>query len=127
MTTQIKIDYKEYPECMFAIIAAFLPAEQGHDIRKAAGKVFFRSEDKHGRTYRNGLLHSFDDKPVVNIENIQVWYKDGNIHREGDLPAVIMLNKRQWFKNGVLHRQGKPAYIDGKIEEFYMDGILYIQ
>ena len=34
---KFKINYKEYPEYMFAVIAAFLPAKEGDDLRKVAG------------------------------------------------------------------------------------------
>lgn len=61
----IKINYKEYPEFMFAIIASFLPKDEGDYLRKVAGKVIFKYE-KNGRTYKNGLLHSYDDLPAKN-------------------------------------------------------------
>ena len=45
-----KINYKEYPECMFAMIAAFLPQDEGHDLRRVAGDKVFRSEGLNGNT-----------------------------------------------------------------------------
>ena len=89
MSTQIKINYKEYPEFMFAIIASYLPSEEGDDIRRLAGKVVFRHRDIHNHTCKNGLLHSFDDKPAVVISDVEKWFKDGLIHRDNDLPAII--------------------------------------
>jgi hypothetical protein len=38
MSTQIKINYKEYPECMFAMIAAFLPKDEGDELRRVSGQ-----------------------------------------------------------------------------------------
>jgi hypothetical protein len=112
---KIKINYKEYPECMFAIIAAFLPSWEGQDVRDLAGKVFFRSEDNKGRTYRNGLLHSYDDIPAVELlVNFpkKMWYKDGKFHRDRDLPAITSKSNTEWFENGKRHRErGLPALI----------------
>ena len=55
----VPMKYKEYPECMFAMIATFMPSEEGDDLRRAAGKVVFRHEDEKGRTYRNGLQSKY--------------------------------------------------------------------
>jgi hypothetical protein len=86
---------------MFAMLAAFLPVEEGDDLRRVAGHVVFRSEND-GMTYKNGVLHSFNDEPaVVNGRDDKVWYKDGVLHREGDLPAVIHGNYKGFYNNGV--------------------------
>ena len=45
MTTQIKINYKEYPEFMFAMISAYLPVKEASIVSKLAGDVLFRHED----------------------------------------------------------------------------------
>ena len=105
MTTEVKINYKEYPECMFAMIASFLSPNEGIDLRRVAGDVVFRSESQNGNTYRNGLLHSFDDIPAVVSGGRQEWYKDGLLHREGDRPAVVSEGSyKQWWVNGVFVR-----------------------
>ena len=93
MSNQIKfkINYKDYPEYMFAIIAAYLPKDEGSDLRRVAGSVVFRHEDLDGCTYKNGVLHSYNDKPAVIDGYSQEWYKYGKIHREGDKPALILL------------------------------------
>ena len=125
--TLSKINYKEYPECMFAIIAACLPSEEGRDVRSVAGQVFFRSQDEDGRTYRNGLLHSFDGQPalVVNGRH-QEWYKDGKLHREDDLPAIMNPYYQEWWINGKRHRDGnRPAIIDSDIQEWWKNGFLH--
>jgi hypothetical protein len=126
--SEIKINYQEYPEFMFAMIAAFLEEDEGDDLRRVSGKVYFRSEDEYGNTYRNGLLHSFGDEPAITDFFKKSWFKDGKLHREGDLPACISLFYDAWYKNGVRHRDGGlPAIIprgrriDDK-EEFWVDG-----
>ena len=122
----MKINYKEYPEYMFAMIAAFLPKNEGHDLRLIAGNVVFRSEDKDGRTYKNGLLHSYDDMPAISLDNYKVWYKNGKIHREGDMPAIVRGDfYKEWYKNGLLHREGDlPAIISRYGNEWWKDGNL---
>jgi hypothetical protein len=111
--TLSKINYKEYPEFMFAMLAAFLPESEGDTLRQVAGKVMFKSEDKDGNTYRNGLLHSFDDMPALRTGSQQEWYKNGKRHRDGDMPAVLDDQSKFWYKNGLLHREGDlPAAIN---------------
>jgi antitoxin component YwqK of YwqJK toxin-antitoxin module len=146
------INYKNYPECMFAIVAAFLPKGEGDDLRRVAGKVVFRSTGREGRTYRNGLLHSYQDEPAIVADNgtykvwykqgkihrdndlpaitrnevYQEWYRDGKLHRDNDLPAIVGTNLREWYRNGELHRDGdEPALIDGEIRQWYKNGELH--
>ena len=125
MTTQIKINYKEYPECMFAMIAAFLPDDEGEEVRRVAGKVFFRSEDECGNTHRNGLLHSFDDQPAISDFFKKSWFKDGKLHRDGDKQACISRHYHSWYKNGKRHREGdKPAFIaEDNSQEWWVNGV----
>jgi hypothetical protein len=139
MTSSInlsKINYKDYPECMFAVIAAYLPVHEGDDLRRAAGKVGFRSEDTIGRTYRNGLLHSYMDQPaaVSDVLHTKFWYKNGKRHREGDLPAVQSATNSEWYKNGKRHREGHlPAVVfkgrnlfsGGEYNEWWVNGVLH--
>ena len=126
MTTQtIKINYKEYPQCMFSILSSCLQSHEGDDLRRVAGSVYFRSTDSNGNTYRNGLLHSYDDQPAV-FKGTQKWYRNGEIHREGDKPAVICGNKQVWYWNGERHREGDlPAVINGDLKEWYRNGELH--
>ena len=117
MSLPFKIDYRNYPEFMFGIIASYLPTKKGEDLRRIAGKVVFKHKDKYGNTYKNGALHSFDDLPSVSDGDEKKWYKDGKLHREGDLPAFIVsddVDQQEWYyKNGKLHREGdKPAVIE---------------
>ena len=39
---KFKVNYKDYPEYMFAMIAAYLPKNKGNDLRRVAGSVIFR-------------------------------------------------------------------------------------
>ena len=119
MSSQIKINYKEYPEYMFAIIAAYLPENEGDDLRLVAGQVVFRHQDWKGNTYKNGQRHREGDLPAFIHGDHQEWYNNGLLDRECDLPAVIDRDRREWYKNGVLHREGdRPAIerVDGTKE-----------
>jgi len=84
-----KLNYRDYPEFMFAIVAAYLPKREGDDLRSVAGSVVFRHGDRDGNTYKNGVLHSYTDMPALVTETEKIWYLNGQRHREGDLPAVI--------------------------------------
>jgi hypothetical protein len=126
MCTKIRIDYRQYPEFMFAMLAAFLPSNEGDDLRRVSGDVVFRSVDKDGNTFKNGLLHSFDDLPATNTGEYRVWYKDGLRHREGDLPAIISKDFQGWYINGGFHREGDlPAVISTDYMAWYKNGRLY--
>ena len=123
--SEIKINYKEYPECMFAMIAAFLEEDEGHDIRRITGKVFFRSEDEFGCTYRNGLLHSYHDEPAISDYFKKSWFNDGKLHRDGDKPSCISRHYQSWYKNGKRHREAdKPAFIaEDNSQEWWVNGV----
>ena len=143
-----------YPEFLFAEVASYLGVgPEGDLLRKYCGNEAVR-DDIRGSTYRNGVLHSYNDKPaVIRYERMAVWYKNGKIHREGDLPAYVDLkypethitwyrngkihregdlpalidgDKKVWYKNGVMHRDGDmPALIEGKTEKWYVRGVLH--
>jgi len=123
--TGIKIDY---PEFMFAMIAAYLPTREGYDLRRVAGDVVFR-HDKDGCTYKNGVLHSYDDQPALVTEKEKIWYLNGERHRDCDLPAVIEKDgTKQWWRYGKLHRDdGKAAIIYTDYDEslWYKNGVLH--
>jgi hypothetical protein len=125
--TLLKINYKDYPEYMFAMIAAYLPKDEGDHLRQIAGSVVFRHTDDSGNTYKNGVLHSYHDRPAVIVDDSHQWYRDGQLHREGDLPAVIEADICEWYKNGALHRDGdNPALIDGDdYKSWYKNGALH--
>lgn len=147
MSSTIKpINYKDYPECMFAMLSAFAESDEGNELRQAAGSVVFKSTDSNGNTYRNGLLHSYDDQPSHTMYDQKMWHKDGEVHREGglaavinnefsswyfngrphregDLPAVDGPSRKEWRVNGALHRDGdQPAIIAGDLQEWFVNG-----
>jgi hypothetical protein len=116
-------NYKNYPECMFAVLSSFLPAVQADVLRRVTGSDVFRSTDENGGTYKNGLLHSFDDKPAVSKGQYQEWYKDGKLHRDGDVPAVVCPNRQEWYKDGKRHRDGDlPAVVTSISLMWYKTG-----
>jgi len=119
-----KLNYKHYPEYMFAMIAAYLPKHEGDDLRRAAGNIIFRHVDIHGNTYKNGVLHSYNDLPAIIKNDRKEWYKDGKLHRDGDIPAIIFSNTRKvWYRHGKFHREGDLPAITGKgYQEWYING-----
>lgn len=80
------------------------------------------------QTFRNGLLHSFDDEPAsVGPYGEQLWYRDGVIHRSDDKPAYKFQNLQVWFCNGLVHRaDDKPAIVfTDRFSVWYRDGIIH--
>jgi len=143
-----------FPEFIFAEIASMLgKGPEGDLLRKYCGNTTVRDNIK-GSTYRNGVLHSYQDKPaeisyghyglwykngklhrdgdlpayvdLKHPETFCTWYKNGKIHRDGDLPALIEGDRKVWYKNGVKHRDGDlPGYIEGKTQKWYVRGVLH--
>ena len=118
------IDYKNYPSCVFAMVASYLREDEAEALKPATGDVVIRHVDKEGNTYKNGLLHSFDDQPAIIFYTQKIWYRDGKVHRDGDLPAHITDDfGKKWFKNGLAHRDGDlPALIEGAVQAWYKNG-----
>lgn len=118
----------KHPEFLFAIVASYLTPEEGRELRKYTGSVTYRYS-KNGNTYKNGVLHSFEDNPATETPICKTWYKDGMRHREGDLPAVIYNTNeghKEWCKNGLLHRDGDlPAVERGNYKAWYKNGLLH--
>ena len=106
---------------MFAMISSYLGDSKEGDLTRDLSKNIRFRETINGKTYENGLLHSFEGKPTFQDEHgTFYWYKDGDLHRDGDLPAIMFSNgSLRFYKNGGLHRNGdKPAcvsYVDGVI------------
>ena len=120
-----------FPEFLFAEIASYLgKCPEGDLLRKYCGNSTVRDDIK-GSTYRNGVLHSYDNKPAeIRYGRFAVWYKNGKVHREGDLPAYMDLKYPEtfltWYKNGVMHRDGDlPALIDGDKKVWYKNGVIH--
>ena len=108
------------PNALYAEIARFLGGDfPGRGFRKAAGAVQIK-DVKHNMTYSNGVLHSFDDQPAVQVHGTQHWFQHGELHRDGDQPAVIRGNRRVWYQHGKKHRAGDlPAEIDSYGNQYW--------
>lgn len=113
------------PNFVFAEVSSYLPGYEGDILRKYCGECTVRDEIS-GCTYRNGLLHSYGDKPAKTINGRIMWYKNGLLHREGDLPAVIDRGEyKAWYKNNLLHREGDlPAIVSPQHnrQEWWING-----
>jgi hypothetical protein len=115
-----KLKNTNYPQSMFAVLSSFLRADV---LRRVVGTTVFKSTSENGGTYKNGLLHSFDDKPAVSKGQCQQWYRDGKLHREGDLPALVSPNRQEWYRDGKLHRDGDlPAVVTTISLMWYKNG-----
>lgn len=88
-------------------------------LRPATGDVIVRHKDRQNKTYKNGLLHSYDNQPAVINGKYHVWYENGEIHRGDDKPAVINGYYHAWYVYGVLHRDNGPALIEGTRHVWY--------
>ena len=111
------------PEGICALIATYLEGE-GEFFREKAGDIIIR-EVRDGKTYGNGLLHSFNDQPAVcftDESGRKEWYKNGMLHRDGDLPAQITRDGTKiWIVDGIISRgDDKPAIVqaDGTMTWF---------
>ena len=82
------------PRELYAEISRFL-VDDIHDtsrlIRKLAKKNIVK-DIINGKTYKNGLLHSFNDEPAIVYADRSEWYSNGKLHRVGK-PAI-------WYVNG---------------------------
>lgn len=88
-------------------------------------------------TFRNGSLHSQNDRPALVCGERKEWWNNGVRHRGNDLPAIIDSGHEEWFYNGRLHRMNDaPAIIHhehckykqtllSKFEVWYVDGRLH--
>jgi hypothetical protein len=137
------------PECIYALLASYLGPDQlaGDYCRQLAGSESDKTIIKTVRsflppniilspplenvtihsieTYRNGLLHSFDDQPAIIkiLNNTQLspinnhtsfeWYKNGLKHRDNG-PAVIDWHGSEWWKEGKIVKisRVKPSICD---------------
>jgi len=115
-----------YPEFMYAIIATYLEQSEGDLPRRLAGSIVIREERK-GKTYKNGVLHSYNDVPAVVNGADKEWYKDGVRHRDNDKPAIETPFRKEWWVHGVLHRYRRPAIIDERlqIKEWHFRGRIH--
>jgi hypothetical protein len=102
------------PDELWATIACFMGAGESGDLIRRRLTYGIRHRDRKGRTYVNGLRHSWDDQPAVVYHTghawHKMWYQQGQIHRDNDLAAVIWSDGTHgWFKRGMCYRVGWPA------------------
>jgi hypothetical protein len=93
-------------ESVCAIMSTYLgDSQEGDMCRKYSGKCEIKDEIE-GKTYINGLLHSFDDKPaMIGSTGTKYWYYKGKQHREEGKPAVEYADGSMlYFNMGVLVR-----------------------
>ena len=117
----------DFPDIIRALIASFLDEhdEAGHKLRKYCGTACIK-EIRNSNYYKNGVLHSFNDKPAKtiyfensNLISLVIWYKDGLIHRDGDKPAVVdyypdnTIRIKVWWLNGRLIRNAGGSTMVG--------------
>ena len=80
------------------------------------------SSTSNGKTYKNGLLHSFKGKPAVVTKDTRLWYSNNLLHRYNGPAVVVLLPDgkiiEQWRYKGIVYRAQdpfKPAYIEKDI------------
>jgi hypothetical protein len=64
--------------------------------------------------------------PSIVNGNHRQWYLHGKRHRDCDLPAVVIGDRfSSWWRDNVLHRDGgRPAVINSRSYEWWVDGVL---
>ena len=111
---------------LYALISTFVP-EHSKVLTELADGLLIK-EIKDGKTYANGVLHSFDEEPAVIWNGIKEWYLFGQLHRDKDLPAVIYPNgTRIWYQQGKIHRDNDlPAVISyDDYKQWFYNGKIY--
>jgi hypothetical protein len=116
-------------EGALAIISEMLSGDpSSFNVSKMIGSRHYRSSSD-GKTYLNGLLHSFDDQPAEVKSWMgqlqQYWYKNGKLHRDNG-PAYIVKNQygnvtlEQIWKNGkMISSQVHPGHYYGEDDDYY--------
>ena len=93
---------------LYALISTYVPEHS--ELLTKLSEGFIIKETRNGRTYANGVLHSFNDEPAIDNDEEKWWYKNGRRHRDNDLPAVIWADGgKEWYQNGKLHRGSSRA------------------
>lgn len=124
------------PKEIHGLIASYLPDRSGNLMRMLAHNTIIKTT-YNDCTYANGLLHSFNDEPIIatsnNLKIMQnyilvdigdrIWFSHGMIHRTGDLPAVILDDFISYYVNDKLHRDNDlPALITSIHSIWYQHG-----
>jgi hypothetical protein len=98
------------------------------NVSKMIGTRDYRSTS-NGKTYLNGLLHSFDDQPAEVTSWMgqlrHYWYKNGKLHRDNG-PAHVVKNQygnvtlEEIWKNGkMISSQFHPGHYYGDDDNDY--------
>ena len=97
---------------MYAEIARYLGSDFPGDVFRHVAGVIQIKDVIRGRTYLNGLLHSFEGRPA-RVDGAWYWYQHGELHRDNDQPAVVRNSGDQkWYQHGEIHRDGdQPAIV----------------
>ena len=112
------------PNEIHALISCYLPDRYGNLTRILANGIIIKTTS-NDCTYANGLLHSFNDEPIIaTVNNLyimrdyltvaindKIWFSHGMIHRSNGLPAAVLNNRTYYFVNNQLHRDNGPAKI----------------
>lgn len=88
--------------------------------------------EKRWLTFKDGLLHSFNDEPAQwyyggTNRGVKEWYSNGVIHREHGPAIVDDSGVQEWYRNGFRHRDDGPASIvdrhNHQEERYYNNGL----
>ena len=78
------------------------------------------------QTLKDGVYHSYEDKPAFDDGIVQKWFFEGKLHRDGDKPAKVTaptktggLARVEYFKCDTRHRENGPAIINHDGTEEY--------
>lgn len=102
---------------LYALTAAYIGGYRAGDFfRHNAGDCAVKStivdDDGTQITCKNGMPHSFRDKPAkIFTHGLQEWYRDGVRHRDSGPAAIWGIGTQEWFRNGVHHRDDGPAVV----------------
>ena len=72
--------------------------------------------------YKNDLLHREDGPAMTTADKTQVWYRNGNVHSYDNKPAIVTASGfKSWYDTGIRHRSDGPAVIneDGSFSFYY--------
>lgn len=91
---------------------------------KYTGIVKFLNDDRI-KTFKNGELHSFEDRPSAHDRYYDCWHMNDCLHRENNKPAYITYDdfgtpvRYKYYINGMLHRTDGPAIVCAYGNEHY--------
>jgi hypothetical protein len=76
---------------------------KNHQLHASSGPAYECNRVK--LYFKEGLLHSLDDRPAYDTRWLKIWYKEGRIHRDKN-PAVEFTKdhyvRHEWYTDGLL-------------------------